>query len=153
MSLAPRADPLPSLLGRLEAELESGTAHRVRVLRKDGSIVDGHLNEASHDSLTVLVGRAEDVTAIEANDVSALAVGRVSRNKEGIVAIAAIIGGVGAMVGWASLPWVDASSGGAAAAFTMVAALAGAGYAAARRWTRLGAWLVRWEWVYRRGAT
>jgi len=62
-------------------DVKRGRGPRVRVERRDGTVVEGELADATSDQMTVFVDRAERLTVVPFNTVQTLAVAEVPRRR------------------------------------------------------------------------
>jgi hypothetical protein len=148
---APRPDALPDLLSRLSDQREQAQAQQVRVRLRDGTELQGELNDASAEHLSLLVGPTEEIHHVAAGEIARLEIAHSSRAREWTVATGAIVGGTGALVGYAALPWTDPAHG-LLNAFLGLFVASAVVFAVVKRRTPLGAWLRPWRTLYDRGA-
>lgn len=132
-------------IDQLASRVEKSDRVDVRLVRADGSVIEGELIEINSSVLQVVQAKTYDTLRVPAADVSAVYVRAPNRNREGLLAIGAIVGSVTALTAYSTLPWVRPGAGDITTAFMVLYAAGGGLLSLLLARTGLRKWLTEWR--------
>lgn len=139
------------VLAELAAESAREKGMWIRLARVDGTFIEGPLLGVEPTHLTVMDSASGTPTKVDAGDLATLYVRTARRGREWMLAGVAIVGATLALIGYASLPWVE-PDGDIDDGFRIIFAAGAALLTTVLARTGLRRWLTAWRPLYPPGS-